>query len=117
MAHFARVENGIVKEVIVLDNKDCGGGDFPESEDVGKAYIESLGISGDWLQTSYNKNFRGNFAGKGLTYSPGVDMFHDVSPFPSWVLGDDGTWSAPTPSPEGPHYWDEGSTSWVSAEE
>ena len=52
MAHFAELENNIVKRVIVISNDDCGGGDFPESEPVGQAFIASLGISGNWMQTS-----------------------------------------------------------------
>lgn len=75
MAHFAEIENGIVKNVIVVSNDDCGGGNFPESEPVGKAFIASLGIDGDWLQTSYNSNFRGIYAGIGWTYDAINDVF------------------------------------------
>ena len=62
MAHFAKVTNGTVSDVIVIANSDCGGGNFPESEPIGQAFIASLGIAGDWLQTSYNNNFRGLYA-------------------------------------------------------
>lgn len=63
MAHFAKVENnGQVSRVIVVANSDCGGGDFPESEPIGQAFIASLGIEGDWYQTSYNHNFRNHYA-------------------------------------------------------
>jgi len=63
MAHFAKIENGKdVSEIIVVANSDCGGGDFPESEPIGQAFIASLGIAGEWLQTSYNNNFRGLYA-------------------------------------------------------
>lgn len=65
MAHFAKVDNDIVSQVIVVSNDDCGGGDFPESEAVGQAFIASLGLTGDWLQTSYHANFRGKYAGIG----------------------------------------------------
>jgi hypothetical protein len=75
MAHFARIENGIVQEVIVVDNDKCGGGDFPESELIGQAYIASIGRAGDWLQTSYNGNFRDTYAGIGFTYNPESDIF------------------------------------------
>ena len=63
MAHFAKVVNNIVEEVIVVNNSDCDNLPFPESEPVGQAYIASLGIDGEWLQTSYNGNFRGQYAG------------------------------------------------------
>ena len=75
MAHFAQIDNGIVSQVIVVSNDDCGGGDFPESEAIGQAFIASLGITGEWLQTSYHANFRGNYAGIGYTYDPTTDTF------------------------------------------
>jgi hypothetical protein len=43
MAHFAKVENDIVTEVLVVANSDCGGGEFPASEPVGQAFLASLG--------------------------------------------------------------------------
>ena len=78
MAHFAQVQDNTVRNVIVIDNSDCGGGDFPDSEPIGQAFINSIGIEGDWLQTSYNNNFRGTYAGQGMTYDPVLDQF--VSP-------------------------------------
>ena len=79
MAHFAQVdEYQIVRSVIVVDNDDCGGGDFPDSEPIGQAFIAAIGIEGEWLQTSYNNNFRGQYAGQGMTYDPVLDEF--VSP-------------------------------------
>jgi hypothetical protein len=75
MAHFARIDENIVREVIVVDNADCGGGDFPESEPIGQAFIDSIGLAGEWLQTSYNGNFRGTYAGIGFTYDAGSDIF------------------------------------------
>jgi hypothetical protein len=75
MAHFARVDDGIVRQVIVIDNADCGGGDFPESEPIGQAFIAIIGLDGEWLQTSYNGNFRGTYAGHGYTYDSDLDEF------------------------------------------
>ena len=65
MAHFARVSNGIVQQVIVVSNDDCGGGTYPESEPIGQTFLASLGLAGEWRQTSYNANFRGKYAGIG----------------------------------------------------
>jgi hypothetical protein len=64
MAHFAKVENGIVREVIVV-----GNGDAP-TEAAGKQFIASIGLAGEWVQTSYNGNpiegqDRGKYAGIG----------------------------------------------------
>jgi hypothetical protein len=75
MAHFARIDDGIVREVNVINNADCGGGDFPESEPIGQAFIASLNVAGEWLQTSYNGNFRGTYAGIGYTYDADLDEF------------------------------------------
>jgi hypothetical protein len=75
MAHFARIDQGIVREVIVIDNQDFGGGDFPESEPIGQAFIASIEIDGEWLQTSYNSNFRGTYAGIGYIYDTALDQF------------------------------------------
>ena len=78
MAHFAQVQDGIVRNVIVVNNSDCGGGEYPESEPIGQDFIALIGIEGEWLQTSYNNNFRGQYAGQGMTYDPTLDEF--VSP-------------------------------------
>jgi len=79
VAHFAEVdEYQIVRSVIVIDNSDCGDLDYPDSEPIGQAFIADIGIDGDWLQTSYNGNFRGQYAGQGMTYDPVLDEF--ISP-------------------------------------
>jgi hypothetical protein len=76
MAHFAQVDDtNIVREVIVIDNKDCGDLSFPESEPIGQVFIASIGLEGEWLQTSYNANFRGKYAGVGYTYDEESDTF------------------------------------------
>ena len=75
MAHFARIDNGIVSQVIVVSNDDCAGGDFPVSEAAGQAFIASIGLAGEWKQTSYNGNFRGTYAGIGYTYDAVNDVF------------------------------------------
>jgi len=69
MAHFAKVLNNIVQEVIVVSNDDA------PTEEVGQAFIASLGLDGQWLQTSYNNNFRGRYAGIGYTYDAELDEF------------------------------------------
>lgn len=75
MAHFARIENNVVREIIVVANENCGGGEFPKSEPLGQTFIASLGLTGLWLQTSYNANFRGTFAGLNMLYDPNTDKF------------------------------------------
>lgn len=75
MAHFAKIENGFVTQVITVNDESCGGGDFPESELIGQAFISSVGLDGEWLQTSYNNNFRGRYCGIGFTYDAVADEF------------------------------------------
>jgi hypothetical protein len=79
MAHFAKVQNGIVQQVIVVSNSDCGDLSFPESEPVGQSFIGSLGLTGEYLQTSYNNNFRGTYAGIGYTWN-GTDFVPPTIP-------------------------------------
>jgi hypothetical protein len=68
MAHFAEIdENNLVLRVLVVDN---------DKEDQGQDYLANeLGLGGTWVQTSYNKTFRKNYAGIGFTYDPDLDAF------------------------------------------
>ena len=113
LSHFAKVENGVVTSVIVIDQETL-----------------NLGHWGDpalWVQTSYNTSggvhrlggtpLRKNYAGIGYTYDAQRDAFIPPKPFASWIL-DEGTcnWNAPTAMPveEGKRFtWDEPTTSWV----
>jgi hypothetical protein len=74
MAHFAKIENNIVQEVIVVNNEVLLDSEGVEQEAIGAAFCEEL-FGGTWIQTSYNKNFRGNYAGVGMTYDPVKDEF------------------------------------------
>lgn len=76
MAHFAKVLDGIVQAVIVVSNDSCGGGDFPDSEPIGQAFIaDILKLDGKWLQTSYSGSFRSIYAGIGFSYDPISDIY------------------------------------------
>lgn len=71
IAHAARIEDGIVREVIVVpDNLD-----ETESDAAIEAYIHSIGLSGKWIRTSYNSNMRGTYAGIGFSYDEELDEF------------------------------------------
>lgn len=83
MAHFAKVSEGIVQEVIVIANSDCGDLSFPDSEPVGQAYIASLGLTGEWLQTSYSGSFRNIYAGPGVLFNAALGEYGEfVAPPP-----------------------------------
>jgi len=75
MAHFARIIGNTVEEVIVVSNDDCDNLPFPESEPVGQAFIASIGLNGEWLQTSYSGSFRAIYAGSGYTYNATLNIF------------------------------------------
>jgi len=117
MGHFAKVENGIVTQVIVAEQDVINTGMFgaPES----------------WIQTSYNtyggehrlggEPLRKNYAGMGYTYDVERDAFYAPQPYPSWVLSENTClWRAPITQPdpvEGFFYsWDEETLSWKSNE-
>ena len=107
MAHFARIEDGVVTNVVVVDNAH---------EADGEAYLNSIGLEGTWVQTSYNANIRRKFAGIGDVYNSGADRFEPAQPYASWVWDEDSySWQAPVAYPEdGENYrWDEETTSWV----
>jgi hypothetical protein len=109
MSHFAKVENGIVTQVIVAAQNVIDSGLFGSG----------------WVQTSYNtyggqhpenRPLRKNFASIGFTYDAQRDAFISPQPFPSWVLNEDTClWGAPTPKPEdGKRYvWNEEQQQWV----
>jgi len=81
MAHFCRIdENNIVQQVIVVDNKDTADAFGVEKEYIGAAFCERL-LGGTWKQTSYNANFRKNYAGIGYTFDAARDAF--IPPRPS----------------------------------
>jgi len=118
MAHFAKLdENNAVLEVHVVNNNDLLQ-DGIESEAKGIQFlIDWSGGYTNWKQTSYNGNFRKNYAGIGFTYDAQRDAFIPPQPFPSWTLNEDTClWDAPVAYPtDGQRYqWDEATTSWVA---
>lgn len=115
MAHFAKVVDGLVTQVIVAE---------PEFFET---FVDSS--PGEWIQTSYNTHggehklggtpLRKNYAGIGFTYDRTRDAFIPPKPFVSWVLNDDTClWEAPVAMPDdGKLYtWNESTTSWVEVE-
>jgi hypothetical protein len=111
MAHYAKVLNGIVTQVIVAE------------PDFFTTFVDSS--PGEWVQTSYNTKggvhvlggtpLRKNYAGIGFTYDQSRDAFIPPRPYASWSLNDDTClWKAPIPYPsDGKYYeWDEELLSW-----
>ena len=97
MAHFAKLDaNNIVEQVIVVSNDDIKDNSGAEVEAIGIAFCQKLmGANTNWKQTSYNNNFRGNYAVIGYTYMTNVatlgvgatDIFISQQPYASWGIG------------------------------
>jgi hypothetical protein len=105
MSHFAKIDNNnIVTQVIVAEQ------DFINSGTVGDSFR--------WVQTSYNNNFRKQFAAVSDTYDITKDKFISAQPYPSWFLDGNNDWQAPEayPSDSLDHEWDEATTSWKEKE-
>ena len=101
MSHFAKIDkDNTVTEVIVSEQ------DFINSGVVGDSFL--------WVQTSYNNNFRKQYAGVGYTYDKVNDVFITPKPYASWTLDASFDWQPPTAMPDdGEKYnWDEATTSW-----
>ena len=111
MSHFAKVIDGIVTEVLVIEQD-----------------VIDTGLFGDpalWVQTSYNtyggqhpegRPLRKNYAGVGFTYDAERDAFIPPQPFASWTLNENTClWNAPVAYPNDgkPYYWDEDTLSWI----
>ena len=116
MGHYAKVNSGIVEQVIVAE------ADFFDT------FVDSS--PGQWIQTSYNTHggvhsnggtpLRKNYAGIGYTYDATRDAFYAPQPYPSWTLNDTSClWEAPTARPtDGQRYeWNEETTSWDAVDD
>ena len=117
MAHFAELDkDNIVISVHAVANHVIADSDGNDDEQKGIEYLQ--GIHGDstlWKQTSYNGNFRKNYAGKGYIYDQAKDAFIAPQPYSSWNLDEDTCqWKPPTPYPDDDkvYDWDEDTTSW-----
>lgn len=117
MAHFAELdEQNTVVRVVVISNDDILDENGVEQEQLGIDLCNQHVGSANWIQTSYNNNFRKMFGQPGFIYVPDADLFYDPqSPFPSWVLNDSYDWEAPVPYPTDgkDYYWDEPTLTWV----
>jgi|TARA_R110002153_G_C13251307_1_gene491622 hypothetical protein len=123
MAHYAKVNNGIVEKVIVAE------ADFFNS------FVDDS--PGAWIQTSYNtiggihyernddgtlgdastnqsKALRKNYAGVGFLHDSDADAFYEPKPFNSWTLNTTTyLWEAPVAYPSsGTHIWNESDQAW-----
>lgn len=105
MAHFAKLDEfNKVSQVIVVSNECCLDENGQESEEVGIAFCKQLlGSNSRWVQTSYNNNIRGTYAGVGCFYDEQNDRFIPPQIFKSWVFNESSyKWEPATPPPTPP---------------
>ena len=77
MAHFAKIEDGIVRQVIVVNNEVLKDANGVEQESLGAAFCAET-FGGTWVQTSYNATFRGSYAGAGMLWD-GTNFVHQTA--------------------------------------
>jgi hypothetical protein len=124
MAHFAQIgyDNKVLR-VDVVRNEDILDANGNESEEIGIQFLKSVhGQLTNWIQTSYNNNFRHRYAGMGMIYDNQHDVFLYPQPYSSWTLNTETyEWDPPTPKPElteeqkesGSYYeWNEETQEW-----
>ena len=121
MSHFAKIENGLVINVIVAEQD----------------FIDTLENPNEWVQTSYNTRgcihynsetqepdnlppLRANYACIGGRYDSVNDVFFNTQPYPSWHISEQTNWiwnpPTPYPSDEKLYYWDESTLNWVASD-
>jgi hypothetical protein len=133
MAHFAELESKtdptgftsdthlVVKRVVVVGNDIPAGGGTLEDNDChadGETWCVDFFKGGTWKQTSYNNNFRKQYAGIGYVYNASKNKFLNVQPYASWALDGSDDWQAPVTYPNGDQSayqitWDEDNLRWI----
>jgi hypothetical protein len=131
MAHFAELDgNNIVKRVVVVGNDvetaagPLGNNDMHVD---GETWCQNFFKGGTWKQTSYNHNFRKQYAGKGYTFDSAKDKFISPQPFHSWTLDENDDWQPPVTRPTVVEYgdpaklyiisWDEDNLQWIAKDQ
>jgi hypothetical protein len=114
MAHFAKLKSQtdptgftsdthlVVENVVVIDNAvPTAAGPLGENDMHvdGETYCQTLFKGGIWKQTSYNHNFRKQYAGIGYVYDETKDVFITSQPYASWTINNDNDWEAPITFP------------------
>ena len=124
MAHFAEIDdNNVVTRVVVVGNDipTAAGplGDNDMHVD-GETWCVNFFKGGTWKQTSYNNNFRKQFAGKNCIYDSAKDKFLSPQPYASWALDENDDWQAPVTHPtdtiDKNLDWDEAGQKWTATD-
>lgn len=118
MAHFAKLDdNNVVISVCSVNNAVLEDENGVEQESKGIEFLtEWSGGYSNWKQTSYNLNFRKNYASMGDRYDPVLDAFIPQQPYPSWILNTQTCRYEPPvafPNDGKLYHWDEDKLSWI----
>ena len=125
MAHFAELDNSnVVKRVVVVGNDITTAAGPLGANDMhvdGETWCVNFFKGGNWKQTSYNNNFRKQYAGKGYTFDAAKNKFISPQPFASWALDGNDDWQAPVTYPTDTtdkHIsWDEDNQKWIAIDD
>jgi hypothetical protein len=130
MAHFAEIDsNNKVLRVVVACNQDIANNGGEQSEQAAEHFKKICKLSSNgikWVQTSYNNNFRKQYAGIGFTFDSAKNKFISPQPFASWSLDANDDWQAPVAYPTVTTYgdnaryfisWDEAGQRWIGMNE
>ena len=124
MAHFAELDgNNVVTRVVVVGNDISTAAGPLGNNDMhvdGETWCINFFKGGTWKQTSYNHNFRKQYAGKGYSYDFAKDKFICPQQYASWSLDGNDDWQAPVTYPTdttGKHIiWDEAGQKWTATD-
>jgi len=135
MAHFAELKSEVdptgftsdthqvVQRVVVVGNDIAAGGGTLGDNDMhvdGETWCSNFFKGGSWKQTSYNSNFRKQYAGKGYTFDSAKDKFLSPQPYQSWSLDGNDDWQAPVTYPTDTEdkviSWDEPNLRWTATD-
>ena len=124
MAHFAELNgsNQVVRVVVVGNDVETANGPLGENDMHvdGETWCQNFFKGGTWKQTSYNHNFRKQYAGKGHTFDSAKDKFISPQPYASWVLDGNDEWQAPVTYPTDTTdkniRWDEAGQKWTATD-
>jgi len=125
MAHFAELDNNnVVTRVVVVGNDvETAAGPLGTNDMHvdGETWCVNFFKGGNWKQTSYNHNFRKQYAGKGYTFDAAKNKFISPQPFESWALDGNDDWQAPVTYPTDDTdkhiVWDEAGQKWTATDD
>ena len=112
MSHFAKVENGLVTQVVVAEQE------FIDTGALGHGFVQTSYNTIGGVHTQGGTPLRGNYAGVGFTYDATNDVFYAPQPFDNWVMNSSWLWVPPIAMPVDEYFytWNQETTAWVQGD-